>query len=218
VGNGRIDYCLKIGEKKSVFMEVKRITEDLERHEKQILEYSFEDGVEIAVLTNGLLWWLYLPLSKGTWQQRKFFTIDIRQQTPDSAAQHFKEFLSREKISDGTALKNAQSLQASKERSQLIEKTIPSAWNQLLQVPDEKLLELLADKVESMCGHRPDPELLAEHIIAAVHSGVISKTSKPSTARPINTIRAPKSEQPNLASSRSDDAIRLGRQRGITVK
>jgi predicted type IV restriction endonuclease len=162
VGNGRIDYCLKIGEKKLVFMEVKRITEDLERHEKQILEYSFEDGVEIAVLTNGLLWWLYLPLSKGTWQQRKFFTIDIRQQAPDLAAQHFRDFLSREKIFDGTALKNARLLQASRETAQLIEKTIPNAWEQLLQVPDEKLLELLADKVESMCDHRPDPQVLAE--------------------------------------------------------
>ena len=42
VGTGRIDYCLRINQKNSVFIEVKRTTEDLERHEKQLLDYSFE--------------------------------------------------------------------------------------------------------------------------------------------------------------------------------
>ena len=35
VGNGRIDYCLRVNQKKPVFIEVKRATEDLERHENQ---------------------------------------------------------------------------------------------------------------------------------------------------------------------------------------
>jgi len=48
VGNGRIDYCLRINNKNSVFIEVKRASEDLERHENQLLEYSFNFGVDIA--------------------------------------------------------------------------------------------------------------------------------------------------------------------------
>lgn len=105
VGNGRIDYCLRVNQKKPVFIEVKRATEDLERHEKQLLEYSFEYGVDIAILTNGLTWWFYLPLLGGNWQQRKFFSIDIRQQKVESAINHFKDFLSKESILNGSAVK-----------------------------------------------------------------------------------------------------------------
>jgi len=45
-----------------IFLEVKRAGEDLnnEKHEDQLLEYSFRQGVELAVLTNGMTWWLYL--------------------------------------------------------------------------------------------------------------------------------------------------------------
>ena len=91
VGTGRIDYCLRINQRNAVFIEVKRTTEDLERHEKQLLEYSFEHGVDLAILTNGLIWWFYLPLVGGNWHDRKFFTIDIRQQNPSTASQHFNE-------------------------------------------------------------------------------------------------------------------------------
>ena len=95
VGNGRVDYCLLINQKKRVFLEVKRATENLESHEKQLLEYSFTDGVDLAVLTNGLVWWIYLPLIGGNWQQRKCFTIDITQQSPQESAKHYKDFLGR---------------------------------------------------------------------------------------------------------------------------
>jgi len=41
VGTGRIDYCLRINNNRAVFIEVKRANEVLEKHEKQLLEYSF---------------------------------------------------------------------------------------------------------------------------------------------------------------------------------
>jgi len=47
VENGRVDYCLKLGEKKGAFIEVKRPSENLENHQEQLLEYAFRDGVEI---------------------------------------------------------------------------------------------------------------------------------------------------------------------------
>lgn len=160
IGNGRIDYCLSINHKKFVFLEVKRPTEDLERHEKQLLEYSFTEGVDIAVLTNGLLWWFYLPLVGGNWQQRKFFTIDIEQQPPEAAAQHFIDFLGRDAVEKGSSIEKAKSIKESREKNKLVKQTIPRAWKQLIEGPDELLIELFADKVESLCGYRPDLEQL----------------------------------------------------------
>ena len=62
VGNRRVDYALRPGSPNAVFIEVKRRGENLDRHQQQLLEYCFQEGVKLAALTNGLTWWLYLPL------------------------------------------------------------------------------------------------------------------------------------------------------------
>ena len=206
-----MDYCLKVGEKKAVFLEVKRLIEDLEKYEKQLLEYSFADGVDIAVLTNGLLWWFYLALGTGDWKQRKFFTIDIKQQEPIIAAKHFREFLGHESISNGNSLKHARSLQASRETDQLIKQTIPEAWEQLIVEPDELLLELLAEKVENMCGHPPELQMIANFIQA-----VYVDQRKPSLTKP--SISQIKNQQPTKTSTPTNMLHnRSPRQRGISV-
>ena len=77
VGTRRVDYALRPGTPNAVFIEVKRTGENLERHQQQLLEYCFQEGVNLAVLTNGRTWWLYLPLQAGSWEQRRFLTIDL---------------------------------------------------------------------------------------------------------------------------------------------
>ncbi len=196
VGNGRVDYCLKIAETNAVFIEVKRTNEELDRHQEQLLEYAFREGVKIAVLTNGLLWWLYLPLLQGSWDQRKFFAVDIQQQEVEAASRHFREFLSREAIANGSAVERAGALQAGRERDRRIRQTIPRAWQQLVQEPEELLLELLADRVESLCGHRPDQELLAEYLADATISSATTPESPPTPPRPATRERAPRTGQP----------------------
>lgn len=164
VGSGRVDYCLRVGEKNSVFIEAKRISEELERHQEQLLDYAFREGVEMAVLTNGLVWWLYLPLLGGSWEQRKFFTINVEHQDVESAAMHFRAFLARAAIADGSAVLRARELHAGREKDRLVKQMIPKAWNQLCQDPDELMLEIFADKVESLCGHKPDHAQLADYL------------------------------------------------------
>ena len=180
VGSGRVDYCLKtVGQ--SVFLEVKRANEALERHQEQLLDYAFRQGVKLAILTNGLLWWFYLPLSEGSWEQRKFFTVDIEQQKVSVATAHFMQFLHKEAVLSGSAVKEAEKMRASKQRDSIIQKTIPKAWKQLCEEPDEMLLELFADKVESLCGHTPDLQILAEYL--AKQLGTETIITQPSTRK-----------------------------------
>lgn len=122
----KVDYCLRINQKKAVFLEVKRPAEDLEKHESQLLLYSFREGVDIAVLTNGLKWWFYLPLEGGNWQQRKFFTIDIRQQSPEISAKHFRELIGKPAIETGTAIERAKSMKKSREKKEDDKRDHPS--------------------------------------------------------------------------------------------
>lgn len=160
VGGGRIDYCLRIADQNAVFIEVKRYEANLDQHQEQLLKYAFQEGVNMAVLTDGLLWWLYLPLSKGSWDQRRFFAIDIQQQEVLKASQHFREFLGRQAVESGSAVERARKLQADKELKRIVEATIPKAWNALCEEPDELLVEMLAEKVASICGRPPKAELL----------------------------------------------------------
>ena len=67
LGAKRVDYSLRIANTNKVFFEVKRIGENLEPHQEQLLGYSFQQGVRLAVLTNGATWWFYLPLNEGAW-------------------------------------------------------------------------------------------------------------------------------------------------------
>ena len=41
-----------------------------------------------------------------------------------------------------------------------IKDTLPIAWRKLIDEKEELLLELLADKVESLCGYKPEFELV----------------------------------------------------------
>ncbi len=220
VGNGRVDYCLKIGETNAVFIEVKRTNEELDRHQEQLLDYAFREGVKIAVLTNALLWWLYLPLLEGSWDQRKFFAIDIQQQEVEAASRHFREFLSREAVANGSAVERARSLHAGRERDRRIRETIPRAWQQLVQEPDELLLDLLADRVESLCGHRPGQELLAEYLADATSGSATPPTAPPTLPRPRPRDRAPRSGEPDRRLYTNMRAVAYtfgGQRRGVST-
>jgi len=192
VGNGRVDYCLRVAERSLVFIEAKRTDQDLEKHQEQLLEYAFREGVEIAALTNGVLWWLYLPLLGGSWEQRKFFTIDIVQQGAEAAAEHFRSYLAKAASESGSAVQCAKQLHRSREKERLTSTTLPRAWSMLCEGPDELLVELLAEKVESLCGHRPTPDQVAQFLegVTAGPSPATPETHQPgpsprSESRPI---------------------------------
>ena len=52
--------------------------------------------MKLAVLTNGRNWWIYLPLQAGSWEQRRFLTIDLEVQEPSVVEHRFLKYLSPE--------------------------------------------------------------------------------------------------------------------------
>lgn len=167
VGAGRVDYCLQLRGEPHVFIEVKRPASDLGAHQKQLLTYAFAEGVPLAALTDGLVWWLYLPTFKGSWEQRKFFSVDIRRVEPQDAAQDLSRFLARTVVQDGTAEKRASEELNSRERVRRIDGAFPLAWSQLLTEPDELIAEILMDAVEGIAGARPDADSVTEFLLQA---------------------------------------------------
>ena len=170
VGTKRVDYALRPGTPNAVFIEVKRPGENLERHQQQLLEYCFQEGVELAVLTNGRTWWLYLPLQAGSWEQRRFLTIDLEVQEPDIVERRFLEYLSPEMVRSGQAVRDAEALVESQQRAEIIGKAIVAAWNQIVETPDELLVDLISETTERICGFKPEPELVEQFLAQRIRT------------------------------------------------
>ena len=157
VRGGRVDYCLRTPNRNLVLIEVKRAGTDLDdSHEEQLLRYAFDEGVPLAALTNGLVWWLYLPRAEGSWTQRRFFRIDLHEQNPTSAAAALHRFLNRDGLLDGSALQEAQRVFDSQERDRRVRTALGEAWNLILGDRESLLREELSDKVKEISGHVPD--------------------------------------------------------------
>ncbi len=166
VAGKRVDFSLRHSNVNKAFIEVKKIGEDLEKHQEQLLNYSFQEGVKLSILTNGITWWFYLPLHEGSWEQRKFYTIEIYDQNPEEIVEHFIDYLAKENIISGKAITNAEAIYKNKQKNHLIKETIPKAWSKLISEPDELLIDLLAEATEKLCGFKPDHSAVEDFISA----------------------------------------------------
>lgn len=165
VGDGRVDYAVQLENTNYIFIEAKRYGTDLENVQAQLLRYAFSEGVKLGVLTNGIAWWLYLPLADGGWEQRRYYAIDLLEQDSGNAAEHLVKFLSREQVVSGHAVASAEQYRQSQKRLTTIQQTFPVAWNKLVSEPHELLLELLVETTETLSGYRAEPEAAASFLL-----------------------------------------------------
>lgn len=164
IGGRSVDYSLRVTNVNKLFLEVKKIGEDLEKHQEQLLNYSFQEGVKLAALTNGITWWFYLPLYEGSWEQRRFYTIDVLQQEPDEVASKFIDFLSKDNIVSGKAIQNAEAIYKSREKQTKIKNALPEAWNKIVFEANESMINLISEATEKLCGHKPDSEIVKKFL------------------------------------------------------
>jgi len=77
------DLVVKSGDTIHFLMEVKAIGLDLkESHLRQVVDYAAKQGVEWAVLTNGIIWETYRILFKKPIGQEKIFEINMLEVSP----------------------------------------------------------------------------------------------------------------------------------------
>lgn len=203
VGQKKVDFALVKNTVEKVFIEVKKLGEDLESHQEQLLSYSFQEGVKLAVLTNGVTWWFYLPLNEGSWDQRKFYTIEIADQEPNEIAQKFVDFLGKENVISGRAVENAERIIKSKQRENIINETLPKAWNKIIDEEDELFIELLAETTEKICGYKPDVDTVVTFV----------KTNLPKISQQEDMIY-----RPNKLSSDTKGISKSNSKRGYAFK
>ena len=168
VGSGRVDYSLQTGGQSKFFIEVKGGGEALLPHQGQLLRYSFERGVSLAVLTNGLDWWFYLPLREGSWEERRFSGINVMSEDRDNVEAVLLSVLSKDRVESGSAIEYGETLLERRRKDRIVNDTLPKAWSSLVSEPDEFLVELLVERVEHISKITPDSSLVRNFILDKV--------------------------------------------------
>lgn len=158
VGGRRVDLALcEPADKPAVFVEVKRPGQ-AEDGERQLFEYAFHSGIPMVVLTDGQEWRFYLPGERGDYQERRVYLLDIVERAVDEAAERLMRYLAYDRVRNGEALDAARNDYRKTAARREMARNLPMAWRDLVNDQDELLIELLADKVESLCGYKPDPD------------------------------------------------------------
>jgi len=154
----KVDYSLRINNENKVFLEAKKTSVNLDNPEyyEQLLGYSFQEGVGLSILTNGITWFFFLPKMEGDWKKRKIYTIDIKEQDSSDASDKFSDLLLKDNIKSGDSLRHAEKIYKGKLKETNIKKTLPEAWNNLIEEPDSILIDLLSEATERICGYKPE--------------------------------------------------------------
>ena len=157
VGHGFVDYALLDHRKPLIFIEAKRVGSMDTGGEQQLFGYASNRGVPFLILTDGDRWDFYLSMAAGEPAERRFYRLELQLEHKISEYVEFLgEHLRKDLVISGKARLNAEQRHASNQERERARSEIPSAWYALLSEPDETLRDLLAEKVESECGTKPE--------------------------------------------------------------
>lgn len=180
----RVDYALCHPPGKPIaFVEVKRLGQS-DGAERQLFEYAFIKGVQLAILTDGQEWNFFLPGEQGEIGERRVYRLDIIERTTEECSHILNRYLAYSTIISGVSIAAAREDYRNVTRERQMRAELPKAWAKLVEEEDEFLLEVLADKVESLCGYKPDPDSVAAFLknYAAAPLPVATSTPQPRTA------------------------------------
>ena len=156
VKNGRVDYalCFPVQHPK-VFVEVKQPGK-ADGADEQLFDYALRHGVRMALLTDGRSWSFYLPGEEGSYEDRRVYKLDLLERTFEDAAERLLHYLAQQRIATDAAINDAVRELRDRGRRSLAVKTIPLAWQALVEDEDATLIERIMVEVEAKCGVRPE--------------------------------------------------------------
>lgn len=182
LAGGRVDYALcDHSGKPKVFLEVKQVGKS-EGTERQLFEYAFHVGVPLAVLTDGKEWNFFLPGEQGDYGERRVYKLDIVERDISECVTRLNRYLHYNDVLSGKAIEAAREDYRNVSRDRQIRDTLPKALTKLIGDEDDLLLELVADQVESLCGYKPDLDIVARFLkerVRVIDQPVLLSTPEP---------------------------------------
>ncbi|MDA1348700.1 MAG: hypothetical protein O3A47_07525 [Chloroflexi bacterium] len=180
----RVDFALcHPADKPVVFIEVKQVGKG-DGAERQLFEYAFHKGVPLAILTDGQEWSFFLPAEAGDYGERRVYRLDLVEREVEESISRLERYLMYDAVSSGEALTAARSDYQDVARGRQIRDALPQAWTKLMEEEDDLLLELLADRVESLCGYKPDLDTVARFLTENIQLRATSPVPSPPKLSP----------------------------------
>ena len=160
----RVDFALcNPPSKPLVFIEVKQVGK-IEGAEKQLFQYAFHTGVPIAILTDGREWHFFHPSGQGDYRERRVYKLDLIERDSEESADRLSRYLDYASIQKGEAIKRIEEDYRNVSRQRQVATRLPEAWNKLVEEADEYLLDVVAEKVENLCGYRATDEQVLDFL------------------------------------------------------
>jgi hypothetical protein len=106
----------------------------------------------------------FLPGEQGAYHERCVYKLDLIARPITESTKIFERYLKHEEVASGGALENAKSDYRTVSRTRQIRDVLPVAWHQILRDQDELLVDLIAERVATICGFKPEPEIVADFI------------------------------------------------------
>ncbi len=204
ISGRRVDYALcHPANKPLVLVEVKQVGLS-EGADRQLFEYAFHEGVPMAILTDGKEWSFFLPTEQGRYEERRLYKLDILERAAEETVATLNRYLSYERIRSGEAIEDARRDYRNAARKREAQRTLPEAWAKLVESKDEILIDLVSEKVEDLCGVKPEPEAVA----AFLHNRVLQRVEQSeSVGRVSKQQRSAKSNRVGVATKEIQQSL-----------
>lgn len=181
--SSNVSYALRIRNSSKVFIEVKRAHKKLDSYQEDLVNLAARDGVNLAILTNGITWWFYLVSASGSWKQKWFHSIDLLKEKPEIVVPNLIDLLTKSKIAKGQSLRAAKTL-FQKKRQKVAADFLPEAWNHVLTQPNKIFVELLSEQTEKLCQYKLDSITIEAFLKKHQYQWLLNTKSSTVTAPP----------------------------------
>jgi len=185
--SSNVSYALRIKNTNKVFIEVKRVHSKLDNHQRSLVNLASREGVNLAILTNGITWWFYLISANGSWQRKWFYSIDLIKQKPDTFVSNLVDLLAKTKVARGQSIKAAKSLYQRK-RQKLAANFLPEAWNQIISQPNKIFVELLSDQTEKLSRYKVNAKSIEKFLDKHMDKWLVKNVAGTGAAPPSATL------------------------------
>jgi hypothetical protein len=204
VGNGKVDFSLRSKDADKAFILVRKGGKGLQKHQEELIDLAAQKSVKMGALTDGSTWWFFLPLLGETLEEKNFQTLDLTKNKAREIAKGLNEFLSKQNVTSGRAIKAAEEIYLTKQREIMLKENLPKAWRKLMNEPEKWLVELVGEMTKKMCGYKPDRETVEKFIANEADAKAdISSILKPKPAA--QTPPPPPQPPPSKASAKPFD-------------
>ena len=162
----KIDFVLKHNDSLKVFLIVKKGLDNFKAHIETLLDSAKKSDVKIAIYTNGLSWWFFLPSVEGSIDDKRFWAIDTTKEKLEVIAKRLNDFVSKENVSNDHVVKLAEEICNKRKEVALINEHLPKAWEKVINEPEIYLVDVISEVTKGLCGYKPKREKVLEFVKA----------------------------------------------------